>query len=866
MTHDDFRYAVVSRNGNRRPRVLPLDTALAEFRRPKQRYDAHLSVSRYGKDLLEYRRRNGRVAGYDGPCYADCLPFDIDRGQNGIRVALGAARELALTLHERFGLREDQVRYFFSGSKGFHLLVPMILAGDVAPSRLTPQVLRRMAQAVADTSQVELDYAIYRRLGMLRMPGTQHPKTQRWKTELSWDEFSGWAPDRLLAAASGHKPRAYQWTPHDLEPSDPLAELYSHCVSAAKEDAERPRPEPRRHRSEPLDVDAVVEVLRPFYVDGHRDRLAFTLGGYLAKQGVSQEDAQAVTRRLAAGDDDGGEKSVGRVNTTYDTYQAGGSVRGWKGLEEDMSDEALRELARLVEPVSDGTEKNPAGLPRQTILLRQELNAVSGEAVQALLVRPDLNIFVRGGRLVTIGRDGAELRTLSKKPPGSLAIRRIEAALLMSHLDSAAEWKKFEVRTEELVAARPQRWVADQILSRIDWPFRYLEAVVETPTIRPDGTILDTPGWDEQTCILYEPMHGQKWPGVPERPSQGDVDAAVAALLEPVTDFPFVANTDRAAYVAAALSLLGRQRIDGPVPLFAVRAPTPGTGKGLLAQVIGTIGTGRMPPAMTMSSDGEELRKRITALALAGSPAVLLDNLSGSVGCDSLAVALTTTEWEDRLLGSNEMVRLPLRLVWMATGNNITFKRTLGRRVVPLDLDARVQSPEDRRGFQHTNLLTHVKAERLNLVAAGLTILRAHHLAGRPAHGEPRMGSFEAWDDAIRSAVVWARLGDPAGTGENGGRGRIRCQADDDLEHLSALLEILQAIYPNYGRFSSADVVAKAKEHRELQAALNAAAPPRKGEHADTRSIGSCFRDHQDRPIGGLVLRRVKRDWKVEAA
>ena len=47
---------------------------------------------------------------------------------------------------------------------------------------------------------------------------------------------------------------------------------------------------------------------------------------------------------------------------------------------------------------------------------------------------------------------------------------------------------------------------ADQILARMEWPFRYLEAVTEAPTIRPDGTILDVPGWDAETGILFEPI------------------------------------------------------------------------------------------------------------------------------------------------------------------------------------------------------------------------------------------------------------------------------------------------------------------------------------------------------------------------
>ena len=163
-------------------------------------------------------------------------------------------------------------------------------------------------------------------------------------------------------------------------------------------------------------------------------------------------------------------------------------------------------------------------------------------------------------------------------------------------------------------------------------------------------------------------------------------------------DFPFKAESDGAAAIAVILTLLARHLIHGPVPLMAIRAPTPATGKTLLADVIGIMGTGRVPPVMTMTFESEELRKRVTSLAVEGAALILLDNVSGTLGSDTLAAALTATDWEDRILGTNTVVRVPLRVVWMVTGNNLGFRRTLGRRVIPIDLDAGVEQPEDRVG------------------------------------------------------------------------------------------------------------------------------------------------------------------------
>jgi hypothetical protein len=345
-------------------------------------------------------------------------------------------------------------------------------------------------------------------------------------------------------------------------------------------------------------------------------------------------------------------------------------------------------------PAHGGMGKQATSSERSAILVREELNAVTDEAIAALLAT-NQPVFVRSRALVTVARDGSPQHRWLQRPPGSPVIVGLDAAQTLGFLDAAAAWVK-PTRKGDRIPSRPPKWVAEQVLARREWPFPYLEAVIEVPTLRPDGTVLDTPGWDESTGLLYDPMPGITWPAVPAQPSAQEVRAALEALLDPVTEFPFVSTSDRAAYLAAVLTLLVRHLIRGPVPLFAVRAPTPATGKGLLVMVIAEIATGRPAAVSSLTEEAAEWRKLLLTVALEGTPVVVLDNLSGAVGSNHLAAALTATEWMDRRLGVNAMVRAPLTTVWFCTGNNLAFKKTLGRRVIPLDLDAKVERPEDR--------------------------------------------------------------------------------------------------------------------------------------------------------------------------
>ncbi len=527
------------------------------------------------------------------------------------------------------------------------------------------------------------------------------------------------------------------------------------------------------------------------------------------------------------------------------------------------------------DPLLDALDPTPildrVAARRPEIVVRDELVPVTDEAIGAL--RAYGGLYVRARMVVQVVQaDGLEdPATRLLRPAGAPVIVTVSEAALRHVLDCAANWVKPAGRKRKTtIAALPPGWVAEQILARTEWPFPYLAGVVATPVLRPDGSVLSTPGYDHITGLFYEPVGD--FPEVRPDPTHTDAETALALLLRPVAEFPFTDPCGQAAYVAAVLSLVGRYVIDGCVPGFAISSPTPGTGKTLLAKLIGTIGTGRPGAVMSQPREDDELRKRILAIALAGAPLVQLDNMSGVLGSDVLAAALTATLWSDRMLGVSTMVDVPLNTVWIVTGNNLSFKKTLGRRMVPIYLDAGIEHPEDRSGFAIEDLIGYVEHARPALVAAALTILRAFAFAGRPRHRHAPMGSFEAWDDWIRGACVWLGLADPAQTDDPlVGRGKLRAHLDEDREALGGLLAALDQAFGT-SRFMAAEVADRITDDPALKLALEEAGATTKQGHITTRTIGYYFRNTESRVIDGLQLLSDRADghskvrlWRVVA-
>ncbi len=518
-------------------------------------------------------------------------------------------------------------------------------------------------------------------------------------------------------------------------------------------------------------------------------------------------------------------------------------------------------------PRAAAARPSAAGAKPQ-ILLTTDEQAVADQAVEALAGIE--GVYQRAGRLVHVVRDTAPPRGC-KRPQDAPRVAGLALPTLRERLAGAVEWLR--PAGDDLAAAHPPDWAVKAVAARGQWAgVKPLEGVTEVPLLRSDGTVLAAAGYDAETGLILEPAGPIE--AVPDRPTADDLAAAVALLTDVVADFPFAGDDHRAAWFAGLLTPLCRHAFHGCAPLFLIDANCPGSGKGLLADCAAIIATGRTFARMSMPHQDDETRKRITSVALAGEPCILLDNVAGTLGGASLDAALTATTWSDRLLGTNETTgAVPLLVTWWATANNCGLGGDILRRLLHIRLETREERPEERVGFRYPDLLAYVAANRPKLTSAALTILRAYCAAGRPSMGLGPMGSFEAWSDLVRQAVVYAGLPDPAST-----RVALAETADTTGAALRAMLVHLASVDPDGHGLTAGEVhdLVKGDDpiHKPLREAIMELVPTRGKDPAvpTGRSIGMKFHHLRGRVVDGMYLERRPQQkghttvWRVQEA
>jgi putative DNA primase/helicase len=469
------------------------------------------------------------------------------------------------------------------------------------------------------------------------------------------------------------------------------------------------------------------------------------------------------------------------------------------------SDEAPPGASDRVVPIASRRRKqNSQALPndsRPTIRIAAgEIERIVNEA-EAALINAERGLYQHSNKIVSVvetpvkAAHGQEVIALGILERGDHA--------LLEDLSVASNFERFDKRCNDWVAADPPITIVKtlkQRSGRLNFPI--LSGIVSAPTMRDDGSILSAPGYDERTGLLFEPR-GVTFPAIPDQPTRADAENALASLCHLLKDFPFEEPYDKAVALSAILTACIRRSLP-TAPMHIFDAPEAGSGKSKLVNIASVIALGHEAPTMSQGADECETEKRLGSMLLAGRQIIAIDNVVLPLEGAKLCEMLTSKIVSIRVLGASQMPEAPTSAFLTATGNNIVVKGDLVRRTVRCRIDPNLERPEER--VFDFDPVKEAKARRGELVAAALTILRAHYVAGQP--GKPaQLGSFEEWSDRVRGALLWVGVADPVDSMVG-----LR-KADPARQDLHAVISQWREVIGDE-RVTTSDIIGKATEMR----------------------------------------------------
>jgi hypothetical protein len=539
------------------------------------------------------------------------------------------------------------------------------------------------------------------------------------------------------------------------------------------------------------------------------------VGEIIVRDGVTEEQAKQIATRAVEKHDlmgdwsivckaEGGEEITAKVLEVLDHPERFHGMLTLDPLEPDY--DGRRWVGKLylysARPTLHSMAHGGVGfrLTRQPMRI-EVVSGKGSETTDALLevLRRAPDVFDFGAELVTIGRGG------TIHPQNEHGLRYTSGGLTQFW-----RWQKLpQGGAVEMLLDPPTAIVKNAISLGQQRDLKPLDAVITAPTLRPDGSVLSTPGYDSSTRLLFEAA--QLPPDIPEYPTPEQAKAALEYLWRPFSDFPFCGALDRAVHLAALLTAAVRAVLP-TAPAFGYDAPVQGSGKTLLARCVGILAAGEDPGVWphTAGRDDEEIRKRIFTVLRSGARALIWDNVVGSFDSAAMASAITSPTYQDRILGASNSSTVPNRMLLILTGNNLSLEGEMPRRV----LVARIDPETDRPFAREFDLdpFAVCRAERQTMLAAALVLIRAYltNCEGPMATG--KLASFEQWDAWVRQTVLYAEKLMPGQFGDVMDVVKANQACDPEQELLGMLLVAWRRNFGN--EFKSAhEVMAVINSH-----------------------------------------------------
>jgi hypothetical protein len=384
----------------------------------------------------------------------------------------------------------------------------------------------------------------------------------------------------------------------------------------------------------------------------------------------------------------------GRWNSETKSYDVDPSR-----IEKDRRDREARAVERR-EAADAGATSAPKS-PRPVVEMYPSRLHEAMDATQAVLIKQANKVrnanggskiadqlFQRDGKLVRLSRNlhkkmrasGAVVDADTREVDGvtvdgkyqelnALSIVAVKAPWLTTRLTRAIEFKGPSAgkpgAKPKLVPKDVKPNLVNQLIEdNTAWQFPALYNTIEAPTLRPDGTILDEPGYDPATGLFFDPGR-IKFPTINPSPTEGQGRAAIKYLDDELLgSFPFVdqgpdyAGVSKSAAMALLLTAVTRRTF--PIaPAFAADSNEPESGKSMLLKAAGALMTGREIAGRPFSQSEEERRKALGTAFVEARPFLFFDNVDCVIEGASLEMALTSAQFDDRKLGSHEGFNAP---------------------------------------------------------------------------------------------------------------------------------------------------------------------------------------------------------------
>ena len=240
--------------------------------------ECYASVFSFPQEFKTYAEKNKSVREYQGKAFADWIPIDIDN--EDLEIAKLHTIKIIEKLIKVYNLNPQKIKYYFSGAKGFHILLSSSLLA-LTPSEDLHIKIKTFVENLIQGLDIKVDMKIYDKTRIFRIPNTINVKSGLYKIPLTYKELFDGNIETIKKMAK--QPRLLPFEPAWKQNVN--ADLLALCNSKQpeKKDLDKTQAAPKRYAK--LCIHTILNGVGT----GHRDSTALRLAVHFKKQGMTKD-------------------------------------------------------------------------------------------------------------------------------------------------------------------------------------------------------------------------------------------------------------------------------------------------------------------------------------------------------------------------------------------------------------------------------------------------------------------------------------------------------------------------------------------------------------------------------------------------
>lgn len=245
--------------------------------------------------VFQYNNEDQNQSDLFGPLYLD-LDMEFHTNEEYNKLKADVAR-IVTYLNLQYGIPTDYIKFYFTGKKGFHLIIPSTVF-NIRPDKDLNVYYKIIAKELSEnTINPIIDLKIYDKKRLFRLPNSINGKTGLYKVPITYSNIVKFSYEDMMEYATSPK----SIDSNEVKPVDKAINKLTEIKTALKEVAVKKA----KNRMIPTNVDlskvkfpsCIQEIYRTGCAEGNRNNTTVILASAFFQQGVDFDTAMSMLNK-----------------------------------------------------------------------------------------------------------------------------------------------------------------------------------------------------------------------------------------------------------------------------------------------------------------------------------------------------------------------------------------------------------------------------------------------------------------------------------------------------------------------------------------------------------------------------------------